>query len=691
VKVRLQNTTNPLNPTALPPIATCPQDAGHGISGFGRLNVANLVAGFQAEVIPSSDFLFFTDIPEGPATSRPIVFSVKARQPVDLEVVSGAGGNFSLPFSKVSLGVADDGSPRTARVWVTYTPGLAGSSATTTIRVRWTQTMQEWDIAVAANTTDPVKTGVLLVLDQSGSMERTSGLGPGVTRADVLRYSIPPFINLMEAHHGIGIVAFDHNPYEELGITPATPSGKASANAVLGAYEPNDGGFTSIGEAVAKGQDMLSSETLYDNRVMVVFTDGQENHGRYSRRYIADVEHLIDDHVFAVGLGTASQIRPSALRALCNDHNGYLLLTDTISADSQFRLAKYFHQILAGIENKDIILDPDGRLYEGLAQEIPFLVSGTTYQIEVVLLSPGPRLISMTLETPSGKTINVEVSDSHPAVQFEANGIMQFYRINLPILTEDEVIRQGWWKVHLSLRPKHVSLISAYHPGLLSAARAEAQAAAQPAMRSVPFSLNVYSRSTLKLQAALDQSSFEAGGSAYITVNLEEVGIPLEARAFVRAEITYPRGQQEEIRLEEVIPGRFEAAVDLRQDGVYSFRILSQGQTLGGDPFQREKVLTAQVWRNGNQPAPRSPRPSEQQSSAWSQWLDCLLKQKSFWHWLETQGLDVEELRACMKKSKVKSASGTPPADDASQDWKSMLKELLCHPDLIAYLDEDDG
>ena len=56
--------------------------------------------------------------------------------------------------------------------------------------------------------------------------------------------------------------------------------------------------------------------------------------------------------VFAVGLGTAEEINPVALKKLTDDTGGYLLLTGTLGPDNLFRLSKYYLQILAGVSHE---------------------------------------------------------------------------------------------------------------------------------------------------------------------------------------------------------------------------------------------------------------------------------------------------------------------------------------------------
>ncbi|NHB85335.1 hypothetical protein G7085_13865 [Tessaracoccus sp. HDW20] len=73
---------------------------------------------------------------------------------------------------------------------------------------------------------------------------------------------------------------------------------------------------------------------------------------------IADVAGGIDDKVFAIGLGEPSVINPAALTALTNGTGGYVNMTGVLSPDERFLLAKYYLQILAGVTNEQIVLDP---------------------------------------------------------------------------------------------------------------------------------------------------------------------------------------------------------------------------------------------------------------------------------------------------------------------------------------------
>src|SRR5262249_29623616 len=139
----------------------------------------------------------------------------------------------------------------------------------------------------------------------------------------------------------------------------------------------------------------------YDATAMIVLTDGQET----APAYIADVAGSIDDTVFAIGLGEPSSVNPTALTALTHGTGGYVTMTGVLSPDEHFLLAKYYLQILAGVTNEQIVLDPDGHLKGGDAVKIPFELNRGDAAADVILLSSAPSVLTFTLVAPSGEVI----------------------------------------------------------------------------------------------------------------------------------------------------------------------------------------------------------------------------------------------------------------------------------------------
>src|SRR5207244_10466826 len=113
--------------------------------------------------------------------------------------------------------------------------------------------------------------------------------------------------------------------------------------------------------------DTLQPLTGYDHKAMVVFTDGEET----AAKYIADVAGLINERVFAIGLGTVQEVNPVALNSLVNNSGGYLLMTDALGPNDTLRLGKYFVQILAGVTNPETVIVPPAFLRKGGGPRTP--------------------------------------------------------------------------------------------------------------------------------------------------------------------------------------------------------------------------------------------------------------------------------------------------------------------------------
>ena len=90
----------------------------------------------------------------------------------------------------------------------------------------------------------------------------------------------------------------------------------------------------------------------------MILTDGEENHGPYDRLSIDDVEGLINEHVYAIGLGTPANIQPEKLRQLCDGHNGYMITGELNPAESDITaravlLTDSPHSVIFGLETPD--------------------------------------------------------------------------------------------------------------------------------------------------------------------------------------------------------------------------------------------------------------------------------------------------------------------------------------------------
>jgi hypothetical protein len=551
----------------------------------------------------------FNDIPAGETTARAIVFRVVTCQAATFQIVAGptttgGPGSFgTLASPTAALPATADLAAREARLWLTFT-GTAPLDVTTgEVTVRLAETGQEWEIEVSANTIARPTVAAVLVLDQSGSMQWASGLPGFATRNDVLKFAAPVFVNVLQEGNGVGVVAFDHDAYDRMGVQTAGPPSafdpaRATALGVIGAHAPNPAGATAIGDGVEHAHDMLTGAGGYDSQAMVVFTDGHET----AAQYIADVAPLIDERVFAIGLGTAEQIQPAALTALTNGTGGYLLLTGAVGPEDMFRLSKYYLQILAGVTNQDVVLDPEGALKPGQKHRIAFHLNEADIGVDAILLGETDLpVVQFALETPAGDVITPGVAGGLGGIEYIAGQGVRFYRASLPVPVGAGA-QAGRWHAVLTVDERYYKR---YLAGLDN--RPEWYRRVQA--HGVRYSLSVQAHSGLRLQARLAQTSLEPGAALTVRAVLTEYGLPIPgARATVWAEVRRPDGTSGVVALGEegANAGIYSGSTPALLAGVYAVRVLAQGKTLRGRAFTREQLLTGAVWKGGDAPPPTS-------------------------------------------------------------------------------------
>jgi hypothetical protein len=608
--------------------------------------------------------LQFIDIPAGDETSRAAVFTVQSCGAVTLQVQSGPGvvtgpGSFTLPFGGVeSLPAASSAAAREVRIWVSFTGTNPGDVTTGSVTVRCVQTGQDFVIPITANTVAQPRVASVLVLDRSGSMLEPSGI-PGKRRLDVLHDSAPIYVNLLPDNHGIGVVSFDQDSYPVKPVLQADAGGRSEANIGIADVAPaGPSALTAIGDGVERAHNTLAPLAGYDSKATVVFTDGHET----AAKYIRDVAALINERVFALGLGTADQLNPVALNALVNNTDGYLLLTGNLAAHDDLRLEKYFSQIQAGVSNAEVVVDPAGNLPLGIELRIPFLLTETDRSATVFLLSPFPWAIEFRLETPSGFIIDQAKAASLPGVDKVMSNRIDQYRMTLPVPIADGV-RQGLWHALLAIRkdryPKYLSSFD--------------QAGLGGAVHGIPYSVNVHAFSSLRMKAWVIQQTYEPGANLVLRSALTEGGLPVEKRARVHAEVHKPDGSAMTLALAEVEAGIFESGLTAVQPGIYPVRFCAKGTTLRGYPFTREQMRTAAVWRGGDAHPP-SETTQPPVGVDWCRLVACLLNDKGIVTALERSGIDVDGLRRCWKEQ----------CQDRMQSPE--IRRLLSSPELLREL-----
>jgi hypothetical protein len=596
----------------------------------------------------------FNDVPAGETTARAITVEFKACRSVTIRFQAGpsvgpgsaAGTVFDrLGATVVSLPQTNVIVSRQLRLWVSFKGTNPGDVANGSVTISCDETGDAWTVPITANTIARPTVGCVMVLDQSGSMLDNSGLASvGLPlRNDVLKFAAPTFVDVIQEKNGIGIVAFDQDAYDRMPVTTIGSAGvldpaRAAAKAAIAAHTPNPSGTTSIGDGVEHAHNLLGAATGFDHEATVVLTDGFEN----TAKFLADVQPFINERVFAIGLGTAEDINPVALTKLTNDTGGYLLLTGTIGPDNVFLLSKYYLQILAGVTNQNIVVDPEGYLAPGQKHRIPFVLNEADITIDVILLSSAPpTTFRFTVETPAGDVIDPTVAGSNPTLTFVQGQHTTYYRISIPAAVGAAGAGPGTWYAVLTLDPTG-------YKRYLSSLEKERQLQQSTQTHGVRYSVSVHSLSSLRMEARVVQSSNEPGAFLTVRTLLTEYGLPVEGRAMVNIDLERPDHTSNTLAATEVEAGVFEATTVAALSGVYRFHVKATGATLRGKPFTREQLLTGAVWKGGNNPPPTRATDPHTRDTQICRLLECLLLSPRFERVLSKIGADPKELEKCL-------------------------------------------
>lgn len=571
--------------------------------------------------------LNYKDVPQAPMgmsrkSALAIVFEVGSPTPVTLEYVSGPAHPRlqRLAGNSVTVGPTGSGIAR-ARLWIVYETGAVGEVLNDTVVVQEPVSGQQWTIQITANTIARRKAAAALVFDRSGSMNEDRG--DGQRKVDSLRESASIFIDAMLQDDGVALVRFNQDAQLLAAVTtlgsPADPfdPGRSAIKNIISSNQLDPGGDTSIGDGIFEGRNALNAASGFDVNALVVLTDGVEN----QPKFIADVASSINEFTYAIGLGRPENISVSALQAISGNHGGYLLVTGAISGDNRFLLQKYFLQILAGISNAEIVLDPQGELSPGAVVRIPFSLTEADAGVDVILLSPRTQIIDFRVQTPSGYLLGPLEVPSHHDVQYVASNGITYYRIRLPFeYLHERFEDRGTWNAVLSLgrqveRGGRMFAYAAENP-LAAAGRTiqarpavpardtapsssfpalRAQAATAPA-DTVPYSVIVHAYSDIRLHASAHQSGTRPGGSVDLDAYVTEYDVPLERDVMVWADVTWPAGGAT-VRLDLKRSGdRFAGSFAASRPGVYRIRVQAAGRSSAGSPFRREITLTASTF-----------------------------------------------------------------------------------------------
>jgi hypothetical protein len=513
----------------------------------------------------------FRDVEDGRTTYAAVVFRVEAVEAISFEVLSAVPAPFGLPAAlNPPATVAPGDTAQTGRVWLSFTAAGVGQIAPMTITVRCIQTGQIFNVPVTANVVPQRTAAVALVADRSGSM--ADDAGNGLTKRQKLGQSLAIVAGLARDLDELALVSFDDQKdvVVPIGDALAPAAGgtrdqlKQAANSP--ALDPR--GATGIGGGIQLGVGELPGATA-DTLALVVITDGVEN----VQPFIADVAAQITSRTYAIGMGKPIDVNVNALQAICQGHDGYLLVTGDLAGEELFRLHKYFLQIHAGVTNQQIVKDPAGELTLGAEHRIEFSLARADIGADAIVVCPLPSVVDVTLEAPDGTV--VDASGAIPTVQPLSGDWLAGLRLSLPVLPDTD--HAGTWTAVLSIdRKRLAALKEAEVPHEIIGQRG-----------SLPYSFVVSARSDLSL--GVKTRVYER--RAELIASLDAYGIPFWGDADAVAYLEDPFGRTQTVRLDPIGRGQFGTELDTPDPGLYTVRIVVAGE-LDGQPFTREQIVS---------------------------------------------------------------------------------------------------
>ena len=579
----------------------------------------NFNVNVRAEVVNpgTPPVINFNDVPSGDTAARAASFRVYGCGAATIRVKPGFGP--AVPFAVLFPASGQVPVPHEkalfteARIWLAYTAGAANvavpdGSAT----LQCVESGQEFTFTLKANSIVRPRVAVMLALDQSGSMNDPAGTS-GEFRIDVLKSAATAFVDVIKAGNGVGLIRFDTDAYPvgdatypgldmtRIVVNDAFDAGRIAARNSVSLHATNVNGWTSIGDGLQLARTLLTAVPVadYEQKAIILFTDGIET----ADVSIASVAGSIDNRTFAIGLGNELQVNTASLQTLTQGTGGYLKLTGVLSADinDYFLTTKYFLQILSGVTNDQIVLDPDGYIAPGTVITIPFALNEADIDATVVLLTDYP-VVDMALQTPGNNLID-SVSAAGLGITYSAINKMRQFRFTLPVAFASGN-HTGPWKAILKVNASDYKKFAA---GLEGDQRRRQSFLTHGARYSVV--VNTYSN--LKMRATLTQNSFELEATLTLRSILTEYEIPVDHRATVHADVTRPDDTNFNLPLREVEPGVFDASFQAHLPGIYHCRIVASGATLRGKPFAREVTLDGAAYRSGDGPSMPT-RPDDQ-------------------------------------------------------------------------------
>lgn len=624
------------------------------LAGAQAQGITGFLSGDPLTVVLDTPQVTFNDVPEGDTTHRAALFRITGCGGLMFEAAI-TSGPFTLADPSPYSFPGSDFPTDQFRIWVQYTGKAPGTldQGTMSVVARNAFGDEVWrddDVPIVANSVRRPRASVTMVLDESGSM--LANAGNNRMRLEVLQFAATTFVDQLYDDNGIAMVAFSDaaQTIRDLEVAGPIASGvRNDARLKITQHGPPDAyPHTCIGAGIQQATDLIGAAPIagdFDTNAIVVFTDGIED--RSPR--IADVQHLITDRVYAVGVADAANVQNDILRAIADDSGGFMLVTGALAQDDEFLLEKFFIQILVGVLNRDIVRDPEGSVGFGEVARVPFSITRSDIAFDAVALTRAPQFLAVALQAPDGTIIGVP---QLPPGSYRPGATSRSLRIALPVLLDGKEHWEGEWHLLLALMGRGDAAKLTHMPGTISV----------PGQASrLPFHALFHARSNLNMRATLSQSGVAPGSTLYLRARLTEYGRPVATHPFVNATMTLPDQSTIALSLHETNVGVFEASVLASQNGAHRFHLVAEGRASRGARFTREQLLSAVI---GRAPQPGDPRPGEggkgddggdgRGDDGLKDLLCCLLSERvltdRFAETAKRIGIDVDQLRRCASR-----------------------------------------
>lgn len=448
-------------------------------------------------------------------------------------------------------------------------------------------------IITAQVSVDPLRNvSMVMVLDRSGSM---SALVGSETRANRLRAAAGICKTLMRPNDRLGVVTFNHDAYDTL--SPGAISNAAHSTALNNLFslvspstDLDPSGSTSIGDGVFNANGMLTGEAAGNDKSILVFTDGIQNTPRDLAH--PDVTPLLTTDVYAIGLGDASSVSIADLDTLTSSGSNprYVLITGDITGDQQFKLEKYFTQILIDVKNDAIIVDPEATISAGEQHAWPFSLTDADLGLEAILITDHPELLDFDLIRPDGQVIDNATANQLPTGSYTLGQRIALFRFESPQMP-------GAWKARIRMD----------------------KAVFKRGKKPTPmrYAFMVAATSDLRLQADVRTTGVNVGANLLVSASVTEGGLGLEKLTSVAAALRQPNGTVVKLSLKEMGGGVYAGSALTLMSGLHTVRVVASGNDIHGRKFTREATRTAfvlpagKVPHTGLGPVPPNERPQQ--------------------------------------------------------------------------------